>query len=55
MLQLDETKRKVRDLEGELRQANDHIQFLTQINLERSNQVEYLENKIRRLNKQLED
>lgn len=31
MLQLDAAKKKIRDLEAELRQANDHIQFLTQM------------------------
>jgi|LauGreDrversion4_2_1035121.scaffolds.fasta_scaffold1805966_1 hypothetical protein len=31
MLQLHETKKKIYEIEKELRQANEHIQFLTQI------------------------
>jgi hypothetical protein len=45
-------KMKVRDLETELRQANDHIQCLMVMGQEKQSQIEYLENKVRKLNKQ---
>ena len=49
ILQLNEAKKKISDLERELRSANDHIQFLTQLDQEKQNQVEYLEGKVKRL------
>ena len=52
MIQLNETKKKMRDLEVELRQALEHVQFLTQLGEEKDSQIEYLENKVRRLKKE---
>jgi hypothetical protein len=49
MIQLNETKKKMKDIESELRAANDHIAFLTQLDAEKATQIEYLENKVRRL------
>jgi len=48
ILKLNETKKKNLDLEKELRAANDHIQFLTTLDEEKKQRIEYLENKVRR-------
>ena len=50
MMKLNEIKKKNQDIERELRAANEHIQLLTQIDEEKKNRIEYLENKVRRLN-----
>ena len=55
IVQVDQMKKKVRDLDAELRQANAHIGFLTQMNDEKDQKIEYLENKVRNLNKITED
>ena len=41
----------MKDVETELRAANDHIQFLTQMGQEKQQQIESLENKVKKLTK----
>ena len=49
VVQLQQTKNKIQDLEKELRQANEHVQFLTQMNDEKDQKIKYLESQNRKL------
>ncbi len=42
-MEIDEQKRKIADLEKELKNANNHIQFLTQISEDRGRRIQMLE------------
>ena len=43
LMEIDEHKRRILDLEKELRSANQHIQFLTQISEEQARRIALLE------------
>ena len=43
LMEIDEQKRKITDIEKELKNANQHIQFLTQMNEERAKRIQMLE------------
>lgn len=47
-MEIDEQKRKITDIEKELKNANQHIQFLTQMNEERAKRIQMLEMQLRK-------
>lgn len=48
LMEIDEQKRKITDIEKELKNANQHIQFLTQMNEERAKRIQMLEMQLRK-------
>lgn len=47
-MEIDEQKRKIADLEKELKNANNHIQFLTQISEDRARRIQMLESQLKK-------
>jgi len=48
LMEIDEQKRKIADLEKELKNANQHIQFLTQISEDRARRIQMLESQLKK-------
>ena len=55
LLEIDDQKKKIHELEKELKNANNHIQYITQMNDDRGRRIGVLEAALKALGKNVEE